>query len=88
MGRVEAFELEGLQCWFCSQDHSPPHFHAKRRGQWEYRVYFLRAQPNMLDLKWGIRMMTASYRKKICGAAAAHRYGLLREWERKVICDD
>lgn len=41
MARVRAFEIDGLVLWFFSYDHDPPHFHAKRAGEWEVRVYFL-----------------------------------------------
>ena len=40
MGKVDAVVLEGLDLWFNSSDR-PPHLHARRRGEWEIRVYFL-----------------------------------------------
>ena len=51
MGKVEAFTLEGLELWFNSSDHLPPHVHIKRRGKWEIRVFFL----DCTDSKVGIR---------------------------------
>ena len=41
MAIVRAFEIPGLTLWFWSNDHEPPHFHAKRRGEWEVKVHFL-----------------------------------------------
>lgn len=38
MGRVQAFSIPGLDCWFPSLDHDPPHFHVRRPGEWEIRV--------------------------------------------------
>jgi hypothetical protein len=35
MPKVKCFEIPGLYFWFWSDDHDPPHFHAKRRGEWE-----------------------------------------------------
>ena len=39
MPRLEAFSIPGLDLFFNSLDHLPPHFHARRRGEWEIRVY-------------------------------------------------
>ena len=52
-GRVSCFQLDGLDCTFNSNDHGPPHFHAKRRGDWESRGYFLLPVDRMLDPSWG-----------------------------------
>ncbi len=41
MGELAAFSIEGMKIWFWSKDHNPPHFHVKRDGQYEYRVFFL-----------------------------------------------
>ncbi len=55
MGKVEAFALEGLELWFNSSDHDPPHIHVTRRGKWEIRVFFLMCTDAKLDFnrKWG-----------------------------------
>ena len=55
MGRVESVATEGLELWFNSSDHLPQHFHLKRRGEWEIRVYFLLCTDGDLvfDRKWG-----------------------------------
>ena len=35
MGRVDAFAVPGVELWFNSSDHLPPHFHASQVGEWE-----------------------------------------------------
>jgi hypothetical protein len=89
MGKVEAFALEGIHCWFWSNDHRPPHFNAKRRPRWCYRVRFMLPRDQMLlPEKGSPGRMSARDRKRLCDLAEAHREELLREWERKVKCDD
>jgi hypothetical protein len=44
MPKVECFEIPGVYCWFWSNDHDPPHFHAKREGEWEIRVRFTESE--------------------------------------------
>jgi hypothetical protein len=41
MAVIKAFSIAGMKLWFYSNDHEPPHFHAKRNGEWEMRVKFL-----------------------------------------------
>jgi len=87
MPRVASFELPGIHCRFYSKDHEPPHFHAIRRGIWEYRVYFLLRRERMLELKWGSDASTKD-RKALCNAAVEHRAGLMQEWNDKVQSDE
>lgn len=87
MSDVDAFALPGIKCWFHSNDHGPPHFHAKRSGQWECRVKFLLASDQMLERikRPGLRgRMSAADRNALCAAAAANREALLEEFETKV----
>jgi len=89
MGKVDAFKLVGVECWFCSQDHRPPHFHARKRGKWDVRVFFMEAKDQMLERVRGARApLPARDVKAICDAAEEHRDQLLAEWEEKVVCDD
>ena len=89
MGKVEAFEIDGISCWYYSNDHRPPHFNAKRRGLWCYKVFFLHPRSRMLERDSGPRRrIRAQDRRALCDKAEAHREELLREWERKVTCDD
>jgi hypothetical protein len=32
MAKMECFAIAGIETWFFSNDYSPPHFHAKRKG--------------------------------------------------------
>lgn len=86
MGRVEAFRLEGIECWFYSQDHRPPHFHARRRGQWEVRVFFLKDGAEMIERVQGLRgRISARHLNALCRRAERFREKLLIEWEHKVV---
>lgn len=90
MGKLEAFSgLAGIECWFYSQDHRPPHFHAKRKGEWHYRVFFLRDRKDMLERVRGPRGMIKSQDESdLCEMAELYREELLSEWEKKVVCDE
>lgn len=81
VGRVDAFKLIGIEVWFNSDDHLPPHFHAETDSG-EVRVYFMREPPE-LSMKWG-DMPKSKDKKAIINAASAHRFELLKEWESKV----
>ena len=91
MGRVDAFKLPGVQLWFYSSDHAPPHFHAKRSGEWEIRVYFLLPPSEMWELKWTQPPSSGPKRKQLhqlVSLAERRRAELLLEWEAKVIHDE
>ena len=66
-------------------DHLPAHIHAKRRGAWEIRVYFLLCAEGSLefDYKWG-RGVTAAFKSRILQKVLEHQAALLVEWETKV----
>lgn len=85
MGRVGVFRIAGLSLWFNSQDHLPPHFHAEKSGEWEVRVYFLRARNAMVDPCWARRKAPANRAlERLLTLTERHRHDLLQEWERKV----
>ncbi|MGA3212341.1 MAG: DUF4160 domain-containing protein [Terriglobales bacterium] len=87
MGKVEAFALAGIEVWFNSNDHIPPHFHAKRPGEWEIRVFFLECTAGNLafQIKWGKKKGPLSgERAAMLAAVLKHRAALLKEWEQKV----
>lgn len=72
MPRLEAFSIPGLDLFFNSLDHLPPHFHARRPGEWEIRVYFLVSGPKLAcDIKWS-------------ALVNGNRAQLFREWDAKV----
>lgn len=85
MGQVDAFEISGLDCWFNSHDHLPAHFHARRPGEWEVRVFFLLCTTDDLafEVKWG-GDPSKKYRRAILKAVLESREALLLEWEKKV----
>ena len=88
MGKVTSFNLEGIECWFHSQEHRPPHFHAKKRGHWHIRIYFMEAKSNMAERARGPRgRISSADRNTICDIAEWYRGELLLEWEKKVNCD-
>lgn len=78
---VKAFDLDGLKLWFWSNDHDPPHFHAKRRGEWEVKVKFLLPEDEMIELAWSTGNFPNRTIKALCKLAADNRAALLEEWE-------
>ena len=82
MPKVKCFEIPGLYCWFWSNDHDPPHFHIKRRGEWELTVKFLESAETMFALKWG-DLPKSKVLKEIAEKTMANREALLVEWEEK-----
>jgi Domain of unknown function (DUF4160) len=85
---VDAFSVPGIELWFNSSDHLPPHFHASRRGAWEIRVFFLLCTETHLEwsLKWKDRRRTVARRalRKLRAKAVQCRAELIAEWEAKV----
>jgi len=87
MGKVDCFYIEGIYCWFYSQEHEPIHIHAKRRGEWEVKVKFLEPKTRMIEWKRGPKRMSKKHRKILYETTEQYREILLKEWEKKVICD-
>ena len=81
MATVRAFSFPGLKLWFYSNDHEPPHFHAKRSGEWEVKVHFLQAQEQMIEAAGDGSLPSARTLKKLTRLAEEHRDSLLAEWE-------
>jgi hypothetical protein len=82
MALVKAFTIPGVRCWFYSNDHDPPHFHAKRDGQWEVRIRFLENAGAMIEFVWRNANMSRHDRKELTDLSSAHRDALLQEWEQ------
>jgi hypothetical protein len=82
MSRVKAFEIPGVQMWFYSGDHRPPHFHARKPGQWQVRVYIQAGRDEMIEI---VRPPNARLRGKDVSAlrrgVQQNRSALLKEWE-------
>ena len=70
MGKVSAFAQDGLELFFNSSDHLAPHFHAERPGEWEVRVFFLKDEASMVEIKWALKAPSKKELKKLCAAAA------------------
>jgi hypothetical protein len=83
MPRVACFEIAGLSCWFWSNDHDPPHFHAKKEGEWEIRVKFNEAEDQMFELVWGDEPRGRILRQ-LRKVVKDNRSNLLGEWEANV----
>ena len=81
MATVQAFQIGGLKMWFWSNDHEPPHFHAKRSGEWEVKVSFMLDPDGMIEVKWSEKGVPAKTLKAIRSKAEQHREDLLTQWE-------
>jgi hypothetical protein len=87
MAKLECFKIPGIELWFFSHDHLPQHFHAKRRGQWEIRVFFLEGSANeMFEVVWPKgKEMPKGDLKLLEAKVKAFRAEIFEEWERKVL---
>lgn len=87
MAKLECFAIPGIELWFFSHDHLPPHFHAKRKGQWEVRVFFLRGSTNEMFqiVQRRGKEIPRSDLKVLEEKVTANRAEILEEWERKVL---
>jgi len=86
MGKVDCIQFEGLDCWFHSSDHAPPHFHCAKTSEWEIRIFFLNCnQKNGLEyeIKWG-KVPKSKTLKSLNDLVVRNRINLLKEWEEKV----
>lgn len=88
MGEVEAFEIEGLRCYFASADHYPHHFEVVRRGAYVVRIYFLRTTRKR-GLNWEYKMQlggtfSRADQEDVYAMVMRHKRRLLTEFNRKV----
>lgn len=83
MALVSCFRLSWCRCWFYSRDHLEPHFHAKRAGEWEVRVFFLEEPPRH-EVKLVVGRVPVARLQDLLDLARAHRADLFREWSEKV----
>lgn len=81
MATVRAFQIPGVTVWFWSNDHEPPHFHAKRRGAWEVKVGFLLDATEMLEIVWSEKEPSKMAVKEVTSLAEKHRVALLAQWQ-------
>jgi hypothetical protein len=89
MGKVSCFKIEGIDCWFWSQEYRhEPHFHAKKRGHWHVRVHFMKAKNVMIERVKGPRgRISSTDANALTNMAEQYRAELLKEWEKTVKCD-
>ncbi len=92
MGKVTVIAILGLDLWFNSSDHLPPHFHAAKAGHWEIRVYLLTTTLGALDWKFKWQKSksgpTTKELQDLRTAVCANRVKLLAEWESKVVLSE
>ena len=86
MATVKAFRIEGLRLWFWSNDHEPPHFHAKRAGEWEVKVHFLLEPAEMIAVVWAVKQVPTKVLKSLADQAEEHRVALLAQWHEVQGC--
>jgi hypothetical protein len=86
MGKVDAFEIAGLDVRFNSLDHLPRHFHVIKPGKWEIRVAFLECTQQNLAyvVKWHVAIPSGRDLKRILAEVLEHRVQLDEEWSKKV----
>ena len=83
VGRVDCLRFEGYVCWFNSNDHPPPHFHVKRTGEWELRVFFL-MEPVRFETVFSLHRVSSRVLREIVQRVQENRSELLQEWSEKV----
>jgi hypothetical protein len=88
LGKVECIAIDGLTLFFLSNDHMPEHFHVKKVGAWEIRVYIKlcnKKEGLSYDPKFPPNVTIPSKdQKKILNLVIKNRVALLHEWESKV----
>ena len=86
MPKVACLAVAGVELWFNSNDHLPPHFHAEKSGEWEVRVFFLRGEDEMVEVVYSVRRRRPSKAdlRELVDNVANHRADLLSEWETVV----
>jgi hypothetical protein len=86
MANLTCFSIAGIKLWFYSNDHEPPHFHAKRKGEWEVKIHFLQGPARMFELVWAAKkkQMSKVDRDLLQEMVEQHRFEILGEWEQKV----
>lgn len=88
MVKVENFYIHGLEAFFRSNDHHPPHFHVKKKGEWEIRVYILTSTEKLhYSVKFPKnkkQFPSSKEEKSILDFVIKNREKLYLDWEAKV----
>jgi hypothetical protein len=89
VGKVKCITIAGLDIFFNSNDHLPPHFHINKVGEWEIRVNVLGTRKNGLkfEVVYG-HGPSGRIQKTIASLVAANKKRLLKEFEKKVCVKD
>ncbi len=87
-GKVDSLRIGGLDLWFNSSDHLPPHIHVRKPGEWEVRVYFTLCTRSRLEIRavWpsDAKGPRGWQRLELLQGIEKNKSRLLEEWERKV----
>ena len=88
MVKVDNFYIHGLEAFFRSSDHHAPHFHVKKKGQWEIRVYIITSTENLhYSVKFPKnqkQLPSSKEEKSILNFVTKNREQLYLDWEAKV----
>jgi hypothetical protein len=89
LGKIEEFSFRDLQAFFRSSDHLPPHFHVKKSGSWEIRVYILTSSKDGIDYSFKFPKnksvtLTSKEEKAILAFIIKNREKLLLDWSIQV----
>ena len=88
MGKLQSFKIDGLDLFFNSNDHNPPHFHARKLGVWEIRIDIVFcSKENGLIFKPKYPPnpeISSKDQKQILKLVLENKSKLLIEWEQKV----
>jgi hypothetical protein len=78
--------VAGIELWFNSNDHLPPHFHAEKLRVWEVRVFFLREPEEMIEVVYSakVRRPGKADLKEIIALVETNRANLYAQWEKVV----
>jgi hypothetical protein len=83
MPKVKAFSIDGIECYFHTNDNDPPHFHAKKRDSWELRVWFLETDEDFLfEYDWHRKEASGKDFRRLAAKVKKHRALLLQEWQK------
>jgi len=86
LGKVQSFKIDSLDLFFNSNDHNPPHFHARKSGVWEIRIFFLLCSKEK-GLSFTAKFppnpkISSKEEKQILKLVLENRTQLLIEWEQ------
>ena len=91
--KVTAFAIAGLDLFFHTLDHCPPHFHALKPGEWEIRIDIDRtSEANGLvytikfpkKLPKGYSPLSRKEEKELLKYVIEKKVELLSQWQAKV----